>query len=129
MRCGPAAEASPGKINVVGSRWLVRGARAVILAGVAACLALGSGAAVAQAADGLGLPVRALVKSCDLGFMPTKPTVTGPSILGNAWAVCDVPPERHVLTLSLQYREGGAWRPPSPPPATRFLCASARCMR
>ena len=42
--------------------------------------------------------------------MPTKPTVTGPSILGNAWAVCDVPPERHVLTLSLQYRQGSTWK-------------------
>ncbi|WP_219419121.1 hypothetical protein [Pseudonocardia nigra] len=42
--------------------------------------------------------------------MPTKPTVTGPSILGNAYAVCDVPPERHVLTLSLQYRQGGTWK-------------------
>jgi hypothetical protein len=50
--------------------------------------------------------VKALAKSCNLGFMPTKPTVTGPSILGNAFAVCDVPPERHVLTLSLQYRQG-----------------------
>jgi hypothetical protein len=42
--------------------------------------------------------------------MPTKPTVTGPSILGNAYAVCDVPPERHELTLSLQYRQGGTWK-------------------
>jgi hypothetical protein len=39
--------------------------------------------------------------------MPIKPTVTGPSILGNAYAVCDVPPERHELTLSLQYLQGG----------------------
>ena len=54
--------------------------------------------------------MKALSKSCDLRFMPIKPTVTGPSILGNAYAVCDVPPERHVLTLSLQYRQGGTWK-------------------
>jgi hypothetical protein len=90
--------------------WSARAARAVILAGVSASLTLGSGPAVAQAADQAGLPVKALAKSCDLRFMPTKPTVTGPSILGNAFAVCDVPPERHVLTLSLQYRQGGSWK-------------------
>ncbi len=54
--------------------------------------------------------MKALAKSCNLGYMPTKPTVTGPSILGNAFAVCDVPPERHLLTLSLQYRQGGTWK-------------------
>ena len=77
------------------------------LIGVATSLTLGSCAAVAQARDGPGLPVKTLAKSCNLRFMPTKPTVTGPSILGNAFAVCDVPPERHVLALSLQYRQGG----------------------
>jgi hypothetical protein len=75
--------------------WPARAARDVILVGVSASLTLGSGAAVAQSTDQPGLPVKALAKSCNLGFMPTKPTVTVPSILGNDWAVCDVPPERH----------------------------------
>ena len=79
----------------------------MILAGLAATLTLGSSTAVAQATSVPGLPVKALAKSCDLRFMPIKPTVTGPSILGNAYAVCDVPPERHELTLSLQYLQGG----------------------
>ncbi|ONM50492.1 hypothetical protein [Nocardia donostiensis] len=48
-------------------------------------------------------------KSCDLGFMPIKPSVGVGSILGNAWAKCDIPPEHHVLTLSLERREGRAW--------------------
>jgi hypothetical protein len=82
----------------------------VILAGVAATLTLGSSTGIAQATGAPGLPAKALAKSCDLRFMPIKPTVTGPSILGNAYAVCDVPPERHELTLSLQYRQGGTWK-------------------
>jgi hypothetical protein len=102
--------AALAKINVTGRRWVARSARAVFLAGVAAALTLGSNAAVAQATGVPGLPGQTLAKSCDLGFMPTKPTVTGPSILGNAWAACDVPPERHVFTLSLQYRQGGTWK-------------------
>jgi hypothetical protein len=93
-----------------GRRWRARTAQAVILAGVAATLTLGSSTGVAQATDQAGLPMKALEKSCDLRFMPIKPTVTGPSILGNAYAVCDVPPERHELTLSLQYRQGGTWK-------------------
>jgi hypothetical protein len=42
--------------------------------------------------------------------MPIKPTGRGPSILGNASAVCDVPPERHDFTLSLQYRQASTWK-------------------
>ncbi|WP_157122094.1 hypothetical protein [Nocardia violaceofusca] len=49
-------------------------------------------------------PVHAAAKSCNLGFMPTKPTVGVGSIIGNAWAACDVPPERHELRLALQLR-------------------------
>jgi hypothetical protein len=56
------------------------------------------------------LPVKASAKSCDLRFMPIKPTGRGPSILGNASAVCDVPPERHDFTLSLQYRQASTWK-------------------
>jgi hypothetical protein len=93
-----------------GRRRLARAAQAVILAGVAATLTLGSSTAVAQATTVPGLPVKALAKSCDLRFMPIKPTVTCPSILGNAYAVCDVPPERHDFTLSLQYRQGSIWK-------------------
>ena len=36
--------------------------------------------------------------------------LNGPSVLGHALAVCDVPPERHALTLSPQYRQGGTWK-------------------
>jgi hypothetical protein len=93
-----------------GRRWRARTAQAVILAGLAATRTLGSNAAAAQATGVPGLPVKALAKSCDLRFMPIKPTVTGPSILGNAYAICDVPAERHALTLSLQYLPGGTWK-------------------
>jgi hypothetical protein len=110
MRSGTTVMTALAKTNVTGHRWAARTARAMFLAGVAAILSLGSHAGVAQAEGVSGLAAQALAKSCDLGFMPTKPTVTGPSILGNAWAVCDVAPERHVLTLSLQYRQGGRWK-------------------
>jgi hypothetical protein len=93
-----------------GRRWLARAAQAVILAGVAAILTLGSSIGIAQATSVPGLPLKALAKSCDLRFMPIKPTVTGPNIVGSAYAVCDVPPERHDFTLSLQYIQGGTWK-------------------
>lgn len=51
----------------------------------------------------------AAAKQCDLGFMPTKPTVGVGSIIGNAWAKCDVTPEVHHMTLTLERRDGGSW--------------------
>lgn len=70
---------------------------------VLAALTLGAPAATAQPIE----PVAA--KACDLGFMPLKPTVTGPAVLGNVWAKCDAPPEQHRMTYGLERREGGAW--------------------
>ncbi|NKY48015.1 hypothetical protein [Nocardia cerradoensis] len=55
-------------------------------------------------------PAQAAAKACDLGFMPTKPTVGVGSIIGNAWVKCDVAPERHELRLGLQIRTGGSWK-------------------
>lgn len=77
------------------SRILLGVVVAAVLLATTACVPLGT-----EASGGYR-------KSCDLGFMPVKPTVTGPSILGNGWAKCDAPPERHELTLSLERRERG----------------------
>ncbi len=55
-------------------------------------------------------PGHAAAKSCNLGFMPTKPTVGVGSIIGNAWATCDVAPERHELRLALQLRTRDGWQ-------------------
>ncbi|MEU1550217.1 hypothetical protein [Nocardia sp. NPDC005745] len=54
------------------------------------------------------VPARAEFQ-CNLGFMPTKPTVGVGSIVGNAWAKCSVAPEVHHMTLTLERRDGGAW--------------------
>lgn len=51
----------------------------------------------------------AAVKDCDLGFMPLKPTVGVGTVIGSAWAQCDVPPEEHEMHLGLDYREGNQW--------------------
>jgi hypothetical protein len=95
-------------------RWRARAAQAVILAGVTAPLTLGSSTAVAQASGLPSLP-KALAKSCDLRFMPIKPTVTGPSILGNAYAVCDVPRERRASSAIRASRSPTTTRPSSQP--------------
>lgn len=50
-------------------------------------------------------------KACSLGFMPIKPTVGVGSIIGNASAKCDLTPEQHVLTLSLERLDTGDWYP------------------
>lgn len=70
----------------------------------AAALAVFAGTVVAAA------PADAASKSCNLGFMPTKPTVGVGSIIGNAWAACDVPPERHEMRLALQLRTRQGWQ-------------------
>ncbi|NKY45996.1 hypothetical protein [Nocardia cerradoensis] len=68
-------------------------------------------AAVAMAGTVIAAsPVHAAAKSCNLGFMPAKPTVGVGSIIGNAWAACDVPPERHELRLALQLRTRDGWQ-------------------
>ncbi|WP_040833707.1 hypothetical protein [Nocardia brevicatena] len=61
--------------------------------------------------------------SCDFEFTRSVPTVLPPQITGDGIAACDVPPDEHIVTLSLDYQEGGKWvsastRPDStiPPP-------------
>lgn len=59
------------------------------------------------------------IKDCDLGFVPLKPIEGVGSIIGTAWAQCDVKPEAHVMTLSLDRRQGNDWvaaitAPPDP---------------
>jgi len=52
-------------------------------------------------------------KACDLRFQPSKPIVTGPSVLGQLAVVCDVAPERHELTMWLEHRArtpGASWQ-------------------
>lgn len=51
----------------------------------------------------------AALKDCDLGFVPDKPIVGVGSIIGSAWAQCDVPPEQHEMHLGLDIRRGGQW--------------------
>lgn len=47
------------------------------------------------------------VEDCDLGFIPNKPMLGVGTIIGNAWASCDVPPEQHEMHLGLDFRQGG----------------------
>lgn len=52
------------------------------------------------------------VKACDLRFQPTRPVVTGTSVLGQLAVVCDTQPERHNLTMWLDHRartRGATW--------------------
>lgn len=77
---------------------------------IVACAAVAApclgGAAYVEAAPDITLVAD---KSCNLGFIPAKPTVGVGSIIGNAWAKCDVAPEQHTLAISLERRDGGAW--------------------
>lgn len=77
---------------------------------------------------GVSAPPAGPPYDCNLGFIPVKPTVGVGSIIGNAWARCDVvPPEVHVFTLSLERRDKGGWttmatNPPDPRiPAPRLV--------
>ncbi len=64
-------------------------------------------------------------KSCTFMFTHTQPSVYPPEIIGNGWAQCDVPPEEHVVSMALEYKQGGKWTnashirdagiPPGPP--------------
>lgn len=86
----------------------------------------------AQAGAVTGEPPR---KVCDFGFVPVKPTVGAGSIIGTAWAQCDVPPDSHVMVVSLQRRDGG-WQtiassdpdrqiPPGPPQRVAYQVKTA----
>lgn len=47
---------------------------------------------------------------CSIGFMPVKPMPGAGSIIGSAWASCDIPPEQHEMRLGLDVRQGGQWQ-------------------
>lgn len=48
-------------------------------------------------------------KDCDFEFSPSTPSVYLPQILGEGVAACDVPPDRHVVTLALEWKHGEQW--------------------
>ena len=69
---------------------------AAALAGLSPTLTVGTGPAHAA-------------KDCDFEFNPERPTVIGAQITGHGVAACDIPPDRHVVTLALEYRDRGRW--------------------
>ncbi|WP_280454176.1 hypothetical protein [Nocardia brasiliensis] len=56
-------------------------------------------------------------------------------IIGNGVAQCDVPPDEHILTLALEYQQGGKWVnaafitdsgiPPGPPSSRSYEVRAA----
>ncbi|AFU04650.1 hypothetical protein [Nocardia brasiliensis] len=58
-----------------------------------------------------------------------------PQIIGNGFAQCDVPPIEHILTLALEYNQGGKWMnaayitdagiPPGPPNSRSYEVKAA----
>lgn len=66
------------------------------LVGVGPALTVGTGTAHA-------------VNDCDFEFSPSTPTVLSPQITGEGVAACDVPPDRHIVTLALEWEHGGQW--------------------
>ncbi|MGX1772083.1 hypothetical protein ACWIGW_08205 [Nocardia brasiliensis] len=58
-----------------------------------------------------------------------------PQIIGNGFAQCDVPPDEHILTLALEYNQGGQWVnaayikdagiPPGPPNSRSYEVKAA----
>jgi hypothetical protein len=59
-------------------------------------------------------------KVCDLGFVPARPTVGVGSLIGTAWAQCDVPPDFHVMVVGLQRLQGG-WQTIASSPPDRHI--------
>lgn len=50
-------------------------------------------------------------ESCDLGFPERTPSVVAPGIYGVVWADCTIPPDRHVMRVSLEKRlPDGSWQ-------------------
>jgi hypothetical protein len=49
------------------------------------------------------------IPDCNIGFMPNKPVIGVGTIIGSAWASCDVRPEQHEMRLALDIRQGGQW--------------------
>ncbi|MEV6321174.1 hypothetical protein AB0M45_08240 [Nocardia sp. NPDC051787] len=72
------------------------------VAAVAVVAAIGAGP-VAAAPTPVAKPV------CDFWTTFTKPTLLHPVISADATAVCDKPPERHTLELSLDHVNAGSW--------------------
>ncbi|MGW5519056.1 hypothetical protein [Nocardia africana] len=49
-------------------------------------------------------------EACDLGFPEETPTVVAPGIYAVVWADCTIPPDRHVMRVSLEKRGAdGKW--------------------
>ncbi|MRH86596.1 hypothetical protein GFY24_03770 [Nocardia sp. SYP-A9097] len=83
----------------------------------------------------------AAAKSCDFEFTPYQgpPTVlpAAAEVHADGWAQCDVTPDEHILTLSLEYKEGGKWvtansntdatLPPAPPNRYSYPTVKAAC--
>lgn len=96
MRSEPRTRGTAPGAEGVGGRGRGRTHSKVLAAGcVAVCVA------------GCGYPVVGGVQACELGFTPNKPLVTGPSVIGQAYATCQVPPERHRMTVTLEYKAAG----------------------
>jgi hypothetical protein len=69
-----------------------------------------------DASLGPGVDQEQLQKDCDFGFLPVRPTVGIGSLIGTAWAQCDVPPDSHVMVVGLQRLQGGWQTIASSPP-------------
>lgn len=98
----------------------VRGAAVAVLLGGAVLAGTGS----AHAA-----------KDCSMGSMPLKPMVGVGTVIGSAWASCDIPPQEHEMRLALDFREGGQWQGVEmisddriPIPARMSYIVKARCV-
>lgn len=94
----------------------------IIFVGILGSAALGTAPAGGTTA---AHPEFIAAKSCGFEFTYSRPSVYAPKITGNGVAQCDGPPEEHILTLALEYLQGGRWVnaayitdaaiPPSPP--------------
>ncbi|MBF6464772.1 hypothetical protein IU427_06180 [Nocardia beijingensis] len=106
---------------------------AIILVGILGSAVLGT--APAEAMTDIHTEFIA-AKSCGFEFTYSRPSVYAPKITGNGVAQCDGPPEEHILTLALEYQQGGRWvnaahitdaAIPPAPPKSRTYEVSAAC--
>lgn len=105
----------------------------IIFVGILSSAALGT--VPAEATTGTH-PEFIVAKSCGFEFTYSRPSVYPPEIKGNGVTQCDGPPEEHILTLALEYQQGGRWvnaayitdaAPPPQPPNSRTYEVSAAC--
>ncbi|MFG3616650.1 hypothetical protein [Nocardia sp. NPDC047654] len=106
---------------------------AIILVGLLCSAVLGTAPAGATTS---AHPQFIAAKSCGFEFTYSRPSVYPPKITGNGVAQCDGPPEEHILTLALEYQQGGRWvnaahitegAIPPTPPKSRMYEVSAAC--